>query len=309
MAKSEFELIDWIRGHGGAGRPEVLVGIGDDMAVLQPGAGKLMITTDMLLEGVHFDLAKTTLEAVGYKTMACSLSDCAAMASEPIAAVVAVALPNTMSMAEAESLHTGLQRAAIAYRCPLVGGDTTSWNHPLAVNVTMLSRTVDHEPVLRSGAKAGDAIFVTGELGGSLAGRHMEFEPRVAEALQLVKIVDIHAMIDISDGLSIDLDHICQESGVGAVIDVEAIPASAAAKKSADPLGAALHDGEDFELLFCVGANEEYKLQADWAKKSAVKLTRIGEVVVKKQDKRVFLRYNDGRIEPCPIKGWQHFTN
>jgi thiamine-monophosphate kinase len=309
MGKSEFELIEWIRRHGSgvAGRSEVLVGIGDDMAVLEPGAGKILITTDMLLDGVHFDLATTTLEAVGYKTMACSLSDCAAMASEPLAAVVAVALPNKMSMADAESLHAGLQKAGAKYNCPLVGGDTTSWDQPLAITVTMLSRTAGHEPVLRSGAKAGDAIFVTGELGGSLMGRHLEFEPRVAEALRLVEIANIHAMIDISDGLSIDLDHICQESGVSAVIDAAAIPVSAAARKSAAPLSAALHDGEDFELLFCVGAGEADTLQAEWAKKSAVKLTRIGEITTTKQGGRVFLRYGDGRIELCPIKGWQHF--
>ena len=144
--------------------------------------------SDILLEDVHFDLARAELSQVGYKAMACSLSDCAAMASVPVAAVVAVALPNSMTMAQAQQLHQGLSLAADKYNCPIVGGDTTSWNKPLVVNVTMLSRCTNNKPVLRCGAQLGDTIMVTGSLGGSLAGRHLCFAPRITEAQKLAHI-------------------------------------------------------------------------------------------------------------------------
>ena len=258
--------------------------------------------------------------------MACSLSDCAAMAARPWVAVAAVALPQSMSMEEAQELHRGLQRAGQKYHCPLVGGDTTSWDKPLAINVTMLAKAQGTEPVLRSGAQVGDAIMVTGELGGSRAGKHLNFEPRVAEACKLARMAELHAMIDISDGLSIDLDHICQESKVGAVIDAAAVPVSAAAQQGVEPLEAALSDGEDFELLFCVRQEDAEKLLREWPKQSAVKLSRIGEIVEIDDNRRgenmltrcvsmppgqnsgrLFIRDEKGQIKPLAVKGWEHF--
>ena len=238
--KSEFGLIHWIRQQSMSDIKGVCVGIGDDMAVMEVGGEKILLTCDMLLEGVHFILEgrmaervghrptlqdrPATLEQVGYKAMACSLSDCAAMAALPFCAVVSVALPNSLTMNDAQKLHQGLQQAAQKFNCPIVGGDTTSWDKPLAINVSMLAKAGTIEPVLRSGAKAGDAILVTGELGGSLTGKHLEFTPRVKEARILVKMVDLHAMIDISDGLAQDLNHICTESNVGAIINQNDIP-------------------------------------------------------------------------------------
>lgn len=193
--KSEFKLIEWLRGQVRGVGEGVRVGIGDDMAVLELGGEKILVTTDTLLEGVHFvlegregtseaegkngsgafKLRPATLEEVGYKAMGCSLSDCAAMAALPWSAVAAVSLPNEMSMQQGRQLLLGLRGAAEQYSCPLIGGDTTSWDKPLAITVTMLARASGVEPVLRSGAKIGDSVMVTGELGGSLRGKHLEF--------------------------------------------------------------------------------------------------------------------------------------
>jgi len=309
MGKSEFELIDWIQKHSQLPEADVELGIGDDMAILAVGGEKVLVTTDMLLEGVHFDLNRCTLAQVGYKAMACSLSDCAAMASVPLAAVVAVALPNRMSMKEAQELHSGLQQAAKQYHCPLVGGDTTSWDKPLAINVTMLARAMGVKPVRRSGARVGDAILVTGELGGSLQGKHMNFTPRLREARALAGLVELHALIDISDGISSDLNHICTESRVSAVIYEDRLPLSAAALAGKDPLAAALHDGEDFELLFTVSQEDSRKLETLWPPHWQVRLSAIGtmEPPANESESAIVLVRRDGRREPVQPGGWEHF--
>ncbi|MBN1846796.1 MAG: thiamine-monophosphate kinase [Sedimentisphaerales bacterium] len=315
----------------------VCVGIGDDMAVLEIGGETILLTCDMLLEGVHFVLgdcpapanggvpySRATLEQVGYKAMACSLSDCAAMAALPWCAVVSVALPNRLGMTDAQQLHKGLQQAAQKFDCPIVGGDTTSWDKPLAINVSMLAKAAGITPVRRSGAQEEDIIFVTGTLGGSLAGRHLEFAPRVREARLLAERIELHALIDISDGLSRDLHHICSESGVGAVVDRSAIPLSPAARRRGDPLEAALADGEDFELLLCVSPADAETLQREWprwiaersqADASAAragpwqdKLTAIGRIVPVKDSVTMFLRDEQRNLTPLAVKGWEHFT-
>ncbi len=307
--KSEFKLIEWIRQQRQDGdAKDVITGIGDDMAVVLVGGRKLLITTDVLLEGVHFDLERATLEQVGYKAMACSLSDCAAMAAIPFVAVVAVALPKTMTMDQAQRLYQGLQQAAGKYNCPIVGGDTTSWDKPLTIDVTMLAKVGATEPILRSGAQVGDTILITGELGGSLNGKHLGFSPRVQESRLLAQMVELHAMIDISDGMSIDLNHICCESRVAAEIDARAIPVSQVAQSSADPLTAALSDGEDFELLFCVSPSDAEKLLREWPGRSTVRLSSVGRIIQAKGEQRLFIRQMDGTVEPLEVKGWEHFN-
>lgn len=311
QVKSEFELIEWIAANRFKVDPQdVPVDIGDDMAVfhIAGGGGEMLITTDMLLEGVHFDLTVCSPQQVGYKAMAVSLSDCAAMAAKPFAAVVAVALPNDMSFETAKQLHAGIDQAARKYNCPLIGGDTTSWAKPLAMSITMLAKATAAGPILRSGAKPSDAMLVTGELGGSLAGRHMAFAPRLAEAKLLSEMVELHAMIDISDGLASDLRHICRKSNVKAIIDAAAIPIGAAAKDRPEPLAAALTDGEDFELLFCVSRDDADRLLADWPKRSDVPLSLIGEIVEADptDENRMLLRQQDGSTNPLKLRGWEH---
>ncbi|MBN1436499.1 MAG: thiamine-phosphate kinase [Sedimentisphaerales bacterium] len=307
--KSEFKLIEWISQHRRPSPPSVEVDIGDDMAVLAPTNQRVLVTTDMLLEGVHFDLARATLQQVGYKAMACSLSDCAAMAVKPWAAVVAVSLPHKMTMEQAQQLHQGLEKAAQRYDCPLVGGDTTSWSHPLTITVTMLARATDTPPVLRSGAQLGDAVFVTGSLGGSLQGRHLEFTPRLKESQLLAQDYQVHAMIDISDGLAGDLPHICNQSHVTAAINAAAIPISPAAQVDDNPLEAALTDGEDFELLFTLSPQQADKLEKDWPQQSLAPITRIGVITAptSPDSPLVTIHYENRTSEPLKLKGWQHF--
>ncbi len=317
--KSESLLIDWLRRQGGDTSKAVTTGIGDDMAVLRWPDQPVLITTDVTIEGVHFEsppAAGVTFKQAGYKALCRSLSDCAAMASIPVAAVVAVALSNNMSMETAQDLYQGIQEAAKRYDCPVVGGDTTSWDGKLVVTVSILSRA-EGEPVLRSTAKVGDAILVTGDLGGSRQGKHLEFEPRVKEALWLRDMVDLHAMIDISDGLGIDLNHICEAAGVGAIVDEVSVPLSAAARKRDDPLGAALSDGEDFELLFCVSPSDADRLLAEWKQRFSLRLNCIGQIIDPASNLvseiegkgRLYLRKSNGSIEPLAPTGWQHFRD
>ena len=251
----EFEYITWLRARTPTDA-RVLVGPGDDCAALVPPARALLVTTDMLMDGTDFVLAEVGPRRAGRKAMAVNLSDIAAMAGVPTAAVVSVALPRG-GRELAEQFYLGLRDAADAFGVAVVGGDTNSWDGKLVVSVTALGEATARGPVRRSGARPGDWLFVTGPLGGSILGHHLDFTPRVREALALHAAVELRAMADISDGLAADLNHICEESGCGAVVVAEAVPVSAAALELSrtsgrSPLQHALGDGEDFELVFAV---------------------------------------------------------
>ncbi len=220
---SEFGFIEKLRQRV-VDRPPVRLGIGDDAAILAPSDKPLLVTTDLLMEGTDFTFPETTPELAGRKTLAVNLSDIAAMGGVPTAAFVSVALPRSHGEAFAEAFFAGLLDLADQFGVTLAGGDTNSWDQPLVANVTLLGYPAGNSAVTRSGAKPGDLIFVTGELGGSIHGHHLTFTPRIEEAKQLMKLVDVHAMIDISDGLAADLHHILEASRVGAVIMAERIP-------------------------------------------------------------------------------------
>ncbi len=280
-AGGEFAFIDWLRRQT-PGDARVLVGPGDDTAVLRltPTAPTL-VTTDMLLEGSCFRLAETGPRRVGRKAMAVNLSDIAAMAGRPVAAVVSVGLPQSGGRALAEELYRGLRDLADEYQTAIVGGDTNSWDGPLVISVTLLGEATERGPVTRAGARPGDWLLVTGPLGGSILGKHLTFTPRVREALALHAAADLHAMIDISDGLAADVNHLCAESGCGAVLRAEAIPLAEDAHRLADgrsPLEHALGDGEDFELVFAVSADEGRRL-VQTQPVAGIILTAIGECV------------------------------
>jgi thiamine-monophosphate kinase len=305
MSASEDEITAWFARQARLPAADFPIGIGDDMAQIRWAGESVFITTDMLLDGVHFDLRRATVEQAGYKAMAVSLSDCAAMATRPVAAVVCVALPRSYGEKELKELHSGIMRAGVKYGCALVGGDITSWKNenPFAVSVAMVSKCVGNEPITRSGAKVGDCICVTGTLGGSGYGRHLEFEPRVKEAMKIAAAVKVNSMIDISDGLSSDLNRICRQSAAGAIIDAQLIPISDEARRNEDPLGSALNDGEDFELLFTLSRRECETLVKDWDEPVAI--TRIGTIT---DTKRMQMKMADGQINELLAGGYEHLN-
>lgn len=264
MALGEFAYIEWLRRQTPM-TPNVLVGPGDDCAAVVPPARTQLVTTDMLLEGSCFLLAEAGAYRVGRKAMAVNLSDIAAMAGVPQYAVVSVGLPRTGGRAIAEELYRGMRSVADAFGVAIVGGDTNSWDGPLTISVTLFGEATPRGPVVRSGAQLGDWIMVTGPLGGSILGHHLDFTPRVREALILHEYCDLHAMLDISDGLAKDLYHVCEESRCGATLMAERIPCTAAAHTLAahdgrSPRWHALHDGEDFELIFTVHPDDGARL-------------------------------------------------
>jgi thiamine-monophosphate kinase len=264
-----------------------------------------LATTDMLMEGSCF-LLEAGGRAIGRKAMAVNLSDMAAMAGKPTAALISVGLPRQGGQKLAEELFLGLRETAASFDTAIVGGDTNSWRGPLAISVTLLGEATAKGAVCRSGAKPNDWLLVTGPLGGSILGKHLTFTPRVREAMRLHELADLHAMIDISDGLAADLHHICRESGCGAEIDAGAVPISEDARRMSDarsPLDHALGDGEDFELLFAVDAVAGQKL-LDSQPIPGLTLVCIGRCV----EQGIWLR-RDGKREILPPHGYVHALN
>ena len=309
-AKGEWKLIEWIRSRTHLDPAAFPIGPGDDMALVSLGGeSQCLLTIDALLEGTHFDLSKATARQVGYKALAVSLSDAAAMAARPVCALAWVGLPEGRDMKFAQDLSAGMNEAAEKFACPIVGGDITSWDQPrLTVGTALVARPAGVRPIRRSGARPGDLLFVTGELGGSVLGRHLAFVPRINEARQLAALVTIHAMIDLSDGLSTDLNHIVRESGAGAEIQADAIPISEDARKLAaadkrTPLEHAFHDGEDFELLLAVEPVDAQDLLKQ-NPLAPVKLTHIGTIV---EGSGVTVVAADGSRAALKPGGYEHF--
>ena len=304
----ETPFVEWICSQSGFDPSAVPVGPGDDMAVVACGGGQVLVGADQVLDGTHVVLARCGAEAAGRKAMARGLSDVAAMAAVPLAAVATVALPRGFSREQGERLYRGLRGAAEAFSCPLVGGDVASWDGPLAIDVTVLARPADgHGPVLRSTARVGDAVCVTGRFGAAWrTDRHLTFTPRIAEALDLAGRCDLHAMIDVSDGLAVDLRRLCAASSVGAVIEAARVPIhpdAAALAAPADPLAAALGDGEDYELLFTLPRDQGEGVTARGV--LGTEVTRIGTIHAGRLVEIV--RADGGREELAP-SGWEHET-
>jgi thiamine-monophosphate kinase len=277
----EFDYIAWLRKQTPS-HALIVQGPGDDCAIVSTVAGQpMLVTTDMLLDGSHFILSEVGPYRVGRKALAVNLSDIAAMGGTPLAAFVSVGLPRNGGSAIAEELYRGIRDMADRFDTAIAGGDTNSWDGKLVINVTLLGEPGPHGPILRRGAKPGDWLLVTGPLGGSILGKHLDFTPRIHEALQLQQHAKLHAMIDISDGLAADAFHLCEESGCGLILYADRIPISDAARHLGDalsPLDHALSDGEDFELAFAVDSADAARLLTTQPI-PGITLTHVGEFI------------------------------
>ncbi len=301
----EFSLIEQIRRRAVVS-DRTRLGIGDDAALLKVSGGEgVLVAVDVLMEGVHFDSERAGAQVVGRKALAVNLSDMAAMAARPTATVVGIVLPRRRAEQLGQELTEGLLSIAAEFDVDLIGGDTNTWDGPLVISVTLLGEPTGRGAVTRSGARAGDWIFVTGALGGSLGGRHLTFQPRVGEAQALHNMVNLHAMIDVSDGIASDIRHLARESVVGMVVDAGAIPIHDDVDRSLPDdqrLRHALTDGEDFELLFSVSEEDGRRLLEQ--PPLDIPLSRIGEVTLAEAGCR--LRLPDGALTELPHGGWVH---
>jgi thiamine-monophosphate kinase len=283
----EQSFLAWLRGRVRT-LPGVAIGIGDDAAVVDvPEGHQLIATTDAIIDGVDFMIAHHSLSDIGYKAMAVNLSDIAAMGAKPTAALVTLSLPSDDATRTAAGVYEGILECAMQFGIAIAGGDISVYEGPLSISITMLGTVARGTAWLRSGAKEGDAIVLTGPVGGSLLGRHLRPVPRIAlveqlRALAAVNEATINAAMDISDGLSLDLDRLCAASGVGAELDMAAIPIHADALVRSEsaggksPLAHALGDGEDFELIL---AMDGAQYDALTSKHPELGLHRIGTFV------------------------------
>jgi thiamine-monophosphate kinase len=323
----EFDLIEIIRARTAQSRGDVVLGIGDDAALLKPPAGQQLVAcTDTLVAGVHFP-QDTAPQDIGWKSLAVNLSDLAAMGATPAWAMLALTLPKA-DRRFVEAFADGFAQLARAHAVNLVGGDTTQG--PLSVTVSAFGFSPESRALLRSGARVGDAVFVTGTLGDAAAALRLmqdsglgtrdpsneqarselllrlnRPEPRIAAGLALRDVAS--ACIDVSDGLLADLGHICEASGMGAVVEADALPLSSAmlALFEADERRAfALSGGDDYELCFTASVDRADRIAADFAR-LGFGAARIGRVVA---EAGVRVRDANGNAVEPPRRGWQHFA-
>ncbi len=307
MSRGERALVQWLKERCQAARLRVPIGLGDDMAAVRLAGQQVLVSADMLMEGVDYVTAEHSPIQIGRKALACGLSDCAAMAVRPMAALVSLALPSDWTMEQAQGLYEGMRPLEEAFDCPVVGGDTNSWSHPLAVDVIVVAQPWPGvRPVRRDGARPADGLYVSGPLGGSRLGRHLDFEPRVQMARRLAEALgdDLRAMLDISDGLALDLSRLCEASGTGAEIEVERVrngalhadAQQAASNDGRSALEHGLHDGEDFELLAACGRSD------DEIETPAGRWVRIGRIV-----ESGLALIDGGERTPLEPRGWEHW--
>ncbi|UCE62873.1 MAG: thiamine-phosphate kinase [Nitrospirota bacterium] len=334
---SEFRLIQAIRRQSstGPGYSSLLKGIGDDAAIIQFIQNEhLLVSTDLLIEGIHFDLKLTSFREIGYRAIIANLSDIAAMGGIPRYVLTSVAIPPAYSQTDVRALYRGLLSCCHQYKLQLIGGDTSASKKGLFLGVTILGTVENSRALPRGGAKIGDTIYITGTLGDSWAGlkllhskraqptqrlekrlsqflinRHLRPTPR----LEIGRWLSTHrlatAAIDLSDGLSGDLGHVCRESRVGAMIDAKKIPISPqcrsfARHKHLNPISIALEGGEDYELLFTVPAQHQTQLK-DIERHDGVQITAIGTIEPRKHGMRIKLA--NGSSHPLVPTSYDHF--
>lgn len=330
----EFGLIDRISHHTTLQNASSIRGIGDDAAVIDLGNENLLVTTDMLLEGPHFDLAYVPLQHLGYKAVAVNVSDIAAMNGKPQQIVVGLALSNRFSVEAIDALYEGIQAACKNYKVDLVGGDTTASSSGLIISITALGRAAKEKTVLRSGAKKNDILCVTGDLGAAfmglqvlerekqeflinqqmqpnlekyeyIVGRQLKPEARMDLIYELEeKNVVPTSMIDISDGLASELLHLSKNSNLGVKLFEEKVPIDSMTYDTAlefklDPITVALSGGEDYELLFTISPADFEKI------KNHPDIHFIGHM--HENPKQNVMISKQGTVVPITAQGWKHF--
>ncbi len=331
----EFALIDSLVRRFSTRAPRLVRGIGDDAAVVVPSANRqLVLTTDLLAEGIHFDLRTASFEDIGYKAATANLSDIAAMGARPEHVLVALAIPAAYNTSHILRLYRGLMDACRPYRVSLIGGDTSASSNGLFLSLTLTGTVPTGSALLRSGAQVGDLIYVTGTLGDSLAGFQLLSRRKPMAALRLPlkyrrfliarhrrpvahcrfgQWLSAHrlasAAIDLSDGLSGDLRHLCTHSHVGAEIHAASLPLSSALLHYAtasrmDPAALALRGGEDYELLWTVSPSKSRRLHRI-ANTPGRRITCIG--VIRPPGFGIQMTTEDGTSRPVPVTSYEHF--
>jgi thiamine-monophosphate kinase len=330
----EFGLIDRIAQKNVKRQPSTIKSIGDDAAVIFNEQTLTVVSTDLLMEGIHFDLAYTPLRHLGYKAVVVNLSDIYAMNATPKQITVSLALSNRISVEAVDELYEGIFAACQFYNVDLVGGDTTSSLSGLVISVTAIGQAEKSKLTYRNGAKKGDLICVTGNLGAAYLGlqilvrekqiwsEHPDIQPDLEESTYLIeKILKPEArrdmielfektqliptsMMDISDGLASELHHICKQSNVGAFIEEVGVPIHPDAKLMAikfqlDPITCALSGGEDYELLFTIDLKDVEKV------KYLPDIYIMGEIT--DAEDGITLHTEGGKIHPITAQGWVHF--
>lgn len=331
MDLSEDELIEAVARVVSGEAPGVVLGIGDDAALTEPGVGQLVLTTDLLVEDVHFERGTISARDLGAKAITVNVSDIAAMAGSPRYALVGIALGPDVDHPWVIELAAGMREACDSYALSLVGGDTNRASQTV-ISVTVIGEVAPGHAVTRDGASPGDRILCTGSLGAAAGGLAVSRasgeslasalrEPwartlldaflrptaRVGEA-QILAAAGASAMMDLSDGLAKDLPRLCDRSGVGARVDLESVPVAASLRDAAttlgiDSLAAALGGGEDYELLVTMPSSAVAAARAKLEDAFGVRLTDIGEIV----EGESVLGVRDGDASPLPGGGWDHF--
>jgi len=326
----EFGFIDRIAAGAVPADPSrVLQGIGDDASVVRPSAGLLLVTTDLMVERVHFLRDSITMYQLGRKSVAISLSDIAAMGGVPHDLYVSIAVPEDLQVEELDELYRGMKEIAREAGVDLLGGDTTGSRQDLVINTTVTGSAAPDEVIYRHGARPGDRILVTGTLGDSAGGlrivleslrlpdeiaapllkAHCDPELYLREARLLAVSGRVHSGIDLSDGLASDLGHICRASNVGAVLESGRVPVSAELKRlceiaGGDPLELALSGGEDYRLLVTVDPDAADALADEIRRATGRTPHAIGRIV---EGEDIFLETPDGRLDPLRLRGYDHF--
>lgn len=332
MELTEDELIAALRRVLSGEAPGVEVGMGDDAAVVEAGGGSLVLTTDMLVEGVHFDRASISPRDLGAKAIVVNVSDVAAMAGSPRYALASIGIPSDVGASWVVELYGGMRAACEEYALTLVGGDTNQADQAV-IAVAVVGEVAPGRAVTRSGARPGDLVVVTGSLGAAAGGFALSraHPTRVAKALaepwgrelldalarplarvgegETLAQAGATAMIDLSDGLAKDLSRLCRESGVGARVELPRVPVAEPLRRGApllgvDPLDLALSGGEDYELLATIDLTHVGRAREELDERFGVTLTEVGVII---EDGLVAVDA-EGRQSPLEPKGWDHFA-